>query len=124
MFHHKKYSLLIASMFLYCTSFSQKEMVRIVKEKNENKINVFIGQKLFTSFFYPDTLEKPVLYPIYASNGTMITRGFPLHPLPGESTDHPHHVGLWFNFENVNGLDFWNNSYAISPEKKYLYGWI
>jgi len=120
----KKYSFAIAGMLYYSTSFSQKEMVNIVKEKNENKINVFVGQKLFTSFFYPDTLEKPVLYPIYASNGTMVTRGFPLHPLPGEPTDHPHHVGLWFNFENVNGLDFWNNSFAIPAEKKHLYGWI
>jgi hypothetical protein len=32
--------------------------------------------------------------------------------------DHPHHIGLWFNYENVNGLDFWNNSFAIAPEKK------
>jgi len=120
----KKYSFLIAGMLFYSTSFSQKEMVSIVKEKNVNKINVFVGNKLFTSFFYPDTLEKPVLHPIFASNGTMITRGFPLHPLPGEPTDHPHHVGLWLNFENVNGLDFWNNSFAIPAEKKHLYGWI
>jgi hypothetical protein len=105
-------------------SDAQNEIVSIVKEKNENKIDVFISGKLFTSFLYPDTLEKPVLYPIYASNGTMITRGFPLHPQPGEPTDHPHHVGLWFNYENVNGLDFWNNSYAIPAEKKHSYGWI
>jgi methane monooxygenase PmoA-like len=120
----KYFALLTMSIFLSFTSTAQKEMVTIVKEKNENKINVFIGQKLFTSFLYPDTLEKPVLWPINASNGTMITRGFPLHTLPGDPTDHPHHVGLWFTFENVNGLDFWNNSYAIPPEKKHLYGWI
>src|SRR5205809_8093008 len=121
----KKYFVsLAASIISFLVSTAQKEMVSIVKEKNENKINVFIGQKLFTSFFYPDTLEKPVLYPIRASNGTMITRGFPLHPIPGDPTDHPHHVGLWFNFENVNGLDFWNNSYAIPADKKHLYGWI
>ncbi|MFI5187641.1 MAG: PmoA family protein [Chitinophagales bacterium] len=113
---------------LCSTSFgitvAQKETVKIIKERNENKINVFIGGKLFTCFLYPDTLEKPVLYPIYASDGIMITRGFPLHPLPGEPTDHPHHVGFWFTYENVNGLDFWNNSYAIPAEKKHLYGWI
>ena len=99
-------------------------MVKIVKDKNENKISIFIGQKLFTSFLYPDTLEKPVLYPLYAANGIMVTRGFPMHPLPGEPTDHPHHLGLWFTYENVNGLDFWNNSYAIPADKKHLYGWI
>jgi hypothetical protein len=117
------FALTIITLF-FRRSFAQTEMVSIVKEKNENKINVFIGQKLFTGFFYPDTLEKPVLYPIYASNGIMVTRGFPLHPLPNDPTDHPHHVGMWFNYENVNGLDFWNNSYAIPTEKKHLYGWI
>jgi hypothetical protein len=48
-------------------------------------------------------------------HGTVVTRGWPLNPRPGERVDHPHHVGLWFNYENVNGLDFWNNSDAIKP---------
>ena len=99
-------------------------MVKIVKNEKEQKVDIFIGQKPFTSFLFPDTLEKPVLYPIYAANGTVVTRGFPIHTLPGDPTDHPHHLGLWFNFENVNGLDFWNNSYAIPAEKKSGYGWI
>ncbi|MEO6329237.1 MAG: PmoA family protein [Ginsengibacter sp.] len=111
-------------MFLPVSIAQKPEMVKIAKEKDGNKINIFIGQKLFTSFLYPDTLEKPVLYPLYASNGTIVTRGFPVNPLPYEPTDHPHHLGLWLNYENVNGLDFWNNSYAIAPEKKHLYGWI
>jgi hypothetical protein len=73
---------------------------------------------------YPDNLEKPVLYPVHAANGTVVTRGFPLNTQPNDPTDHPHHLGIWFNFENVNGLDFWNNSFAIPKEKKHLYGWI
>ena len=115
----------ILTMLLSATVIAQKnEMVMVVKEEKENKVNIFIGQQLFTSFLYPDTLEKPVLYPIHAANGTVVTRGFPLNPKPDDPTDHPHHIGLWFNFENVNGLDFWNNSYAIPKEKKNLYGWI
>ena len=87
-------------------------------------IAITAGGQPFTEFIYPDSLEKPVLYPIYAPDGQLITRGFPMHPRPGEPVDHPHHLGLWFNYENVNGLDFWNNSYAIPVEKKHLYGWI
>jgi hypothetical protein len=105
-------------------SAQKRETVTVVKSASENRIDVFIGGKPFTSFLYPDTLEKPVLFPIQAANGAIVTRGFPLDPRPGEPTDHPHHVGLWFNFENVNGLDFWNNSYAIPQSKKNLYGWI
>jgi hypothetical protein len=101
-----------------------KQKVQVVKDKGGDKVNVLIGGKPFTTFFYPDTLEKPVLYPIRAANGTVVTRGYPLNPQPGDPTDHPHHIGLWFNFENVNGLDFWNNSFAIPKERKHLYGWI
>jgi hypothetical protein len=47
-----------------------------------------------------------------------------LDPRPYERTDHPHHVGLWLNFGDVNGLDFWNNSFAIKPADKPKYGTI
>jgi Family of unknown function (DUF6807) len=102
----------------------QTEYVKLTKLKNENKIEIHIGHSLFTCFIYPDSLEKPVLFPIYDAGGTIITRGFPIEPRPGEPTDHPHHLGLWLTYENVNGLDFWNNSYAIPSDKKSQYGWI
>ena len=109
----------------FSVAFAQKqEKVKLVKSAKENKIDIFIGDKLFTTFMYPDNLEKPVLYPVHAANGTVVTRGFPLNTQPNDPTDHPHHLGIWFNFENVNGLDFWNNSFAIPKEKKHLYGWI
>jgi Methane oxygenase PmoA len=107
----------------YVSVAQRAEKVKFVKE-GESKVNIFVGDKLFTTFLYPDTLEKPVLYPIRAANGTTVTRGFPITPQPGDPTDHPHHLGLWFNFENVNKLDFWNNSFNIPAEKKSSYGWI
>jgi len=102
----------------------QAEYVTLTKVKNENKIDIRVGRSLFTRFIYPDSLEKPVLFPVYDAAGTIVTRGFPVEPRPGEPIDHPHHLGLWFTYENVNGLDFWNNSYAIPLEKKSQYGWI
>jgi hypothetical protein len=117
--------LLVFILFLpFCGAAQQKEEVKLIKAINENRIDVFVGPGLFTRFLYPDSLEKPVLFPIYDANNTIVTRGFPMNPRPGEPTDHPHHVGLWFTYENVNGLDFWNNSFAIPAEKKSLYGWI
>ena len=115
-------SLLVTISFY--NSFAQEQPVKIVKPDKDKKVDVFIGEKLFTSFIYPDSLEKPVLFPVHAANGIIVTRGFPLDPQPDDPTDHPHHIGMWFTFENVNGLDFWNNSYAIPAEKKHLYGWI
>jgi Methane oxygenase PmoA len=103
---------------------AQNLPVKVVSDPAHRKVTITIEDKPFTTFIYPDTLEKPVLYPIYAPDDQLITRGFPLTPRPGEPVDHPHHLGLWFNYESVNGLDFWNNSYAIPAAKKSQYGWI
>jgi hypothetical protein len=117
------FALAVNIMLIPVVHAQQAEPVKLVKSAG-NKIEVLIGGKPFTTFLYPDTLEKPVLYPLRSADGTLVTRGFPLAPRPGDPTDHPHHIGLWFNFENLNGLDFWNNSYAIPPAKKSGYGWI
>ncbi|MEO7531045.1 MAG: PmoA family protein [Sediminibacterium sp.] len=107
------------------TLFSQsKNNVVVKQDATKQKVNITIGGKPFTEFIFTDTIEKPFLYPIYAPNGQTITRGFPWNPQPNDPVDHPHHIGLWFNYENVNGLDFWNNSFAIAPDKKKQYGWI
>src|SRR5579863_8989869 len=98
--------------------------VSVVPNEQERRVDISIDGKPFTSYIWPTTLKKPVLYPLRTANGTIITRGFPLEPRPGERIDHPHHAGLWFNYENVNGLDFWNNSYAIKPDNAPKMGTI
>jgi hypothetical protein len=100
----------------------KEENVRLVQNEEEKKVDVFIDGKLFTSYMQTD--EKPVLYPINTARGTAITRGYPLEPRQGERVDHPHHIGLWFNYGDVNGLDFWNNSYAIPEDEKDKFGSI
>ncbi len=129
MFYSKraiKYFLLLLLLPEFCiiAKAQQLQMVKLVKSNSGKAIDIFIDNKLFTIFLYPDSLEKPVLYPIRTTAGTLVTRGYPLSTRPGDPDDHPHHVGLWLNFENVNGLDFWNNSFAIPADKKKLYGWI
>lgn len=96
----------------------------IKDDPTRQEVEVKFGDQLFTRYLYHDDIEKPVLFPIYSSSGKLITRGYPLMPVAGERTDHPHHLGLWFNFGDVNGLDFWNNSSAIPADKKDLYGEI
>ncbi len=98
--------------------------VEIIEKKDEKRIDVEMGGELFTSYIYPEDIAKPVLYPLVTKTGKVLTRGFPLMPKEGERVDHPHHVGLWFNYGDVNGLDFWNNSEAIPEEKKEHYGTI
>ena len=87
-------------------------------------VEIRIGGKLITNYWQPAGIKKPVLYPVISPGGQTISRGFPLHPQAGERVDHPHHVGIWFNHGEVQGLDFWNNSTSISPEKQDRYGTI
>jgi hypothetical protein len=90
--------------------------VEIKVNEAARRVDVSIDGQPFTSYIWPDTLKKPVLYPLRTAKGTVVTRGFPLDPRPGERVDHPHHVGMWFNHGDVNNLDFWNNSDAIKPQ--------
>lgn len=89
-----------------------------------DRVEVYVDSFLFTAYRYESSLEKPILFPVHAPDGKTVTRGYPLDPRPGERVDHPHHVGLWFNFGDVNGYDFWNNSSAVPVERKGAYGRI
>lgn len=103
---------------------TQAQKFTLVADAKNKRVDVLVDGQPFTSYFYPNDLMKPVLYPIRTAKGTLITRGWPYDPRPGERVDHPHHVGLWFNYGDVNGLDFWNNSTAIEASKKTSFGTI
>ena len=90
--------------------------VTITDKPAERRVDVAIDGAPFTAYVYPATLKKPVLYPIRSAAGLLVTRGFPLNPRPGERTDHPHQVGHWFNYGDVNGYDFWGHSDATPKE--------
>ncbi|GAO44656.1 PmoA family protein [Flavihumibacter petaseus] len=113
---------LLCATAIWATPCRAQDPVRFYHQGRT--INVTISGRLFTNFLFPDTLPKPVLFPVIGADGAVVTRGFPLDPRPGDPTDHPHHIGIWLNFENVNGFDFWNNSYAIPADKKDHYGSI
>ena len=98
--------------------------VTFVDKSDQKSIDIMMDGKLFTSYIWPENVMKPVLYPVITASGSEITRGFPMKPRAGERVDHPHHVGIWFNYGDVNKLDFWNNSDAISAASKSGYGTI
>ncbi|MGC2831859.1 MAG: PmoA family protein [Candidatus Acidiferrum sp.] len=119
-------SLILVAVALFLTSlvFASPERVSVVVHEQARRVDISIDGKPFTSYIWPTTLKKPVLYPLRTAKGTIITRGFPLEHRPGERIDHPHHAGLWFNYEDVNGIDFWNNSDDIKPERAPKMGTI
>ena len=120
-------TLLAVVGFLGCcvaAGRSPNNRISVTVNEQARRVDISIDGQPFTSYIWPTTLKKPVLYPLRTAEGTIVTRGFPLEQRPGERVDHPHHAGLWFNYENVNGLDFWNNSDAIKPENATKMGTI
>ncbi|GGW46564.1 hypothetical protein GCM10007383_33500 [Arenibacter certesii] len=103
---------------------TKEKRIQLIRDDAEKKVSVMIDGKLFTAYRYPKNIKKPILYPLITPAGSKVTRKYPLEPSVGERVDHPHQVGVWFNYGNVNGLDFWNNSDSIKVEKRNLYGTI
>lgn len=121
-------SLLLIALLAASATLAQAQSKRIQLTHDEagKRVEVTVDGKPFTAYIYPgpSVLKKPVLYPILSAGGNFVTRGWPLDPRPGERVDHPHHVGMWFNYGDVNGHDFWNNSTAVGPEHKGPFGTI
>ena len=97
---------------------------QIIERKDKKQIDILWKGRQLTAYCYYDSIRKPFLFPLNTLDGITVTRGYPIRPKTGERTDHPHHTGLWMNYESVNGLDFWNNSTAIPVEKRNSYGTI
>ncbi|HPN34423.1 MAG TPA: PmoA family protein [bacterium] len=87
--------------------------------REQDKIDVKINGKFVTSYLFKSDLTKPVLYPLNTLSGVTVSRQFPLQIVEGESKDHPHHFGLFFTYDRVNGVGFWNNT-AIPPQIKLV----
>ena len=121
----QKTILLIVFFIFTLPAFSQNANgFQVVEQKQKKQIDILYNGQLLTTYNYEDSLKKPVLFPVNTVDGITITRGWPIQPRAGERTDHPHHTGMWLNYESVNGLDFWNNSTAIAPGKGNQYGSI
>jgi hypothetical protein len=82
-----------------------------VKEEGDKVVVNFDG-KLFTEYHFKGA-RRPYFYPVIGPTGTGMTRNFPMKEVPGEETDHPHHMGLWYGHRSVNGAGFWENSAKV-----------
>lgn len=76
-------------------------------KKGATRIEVEIDGKPFTAFHFGTEWDKPFLHPLRAPSGVVISRGFPVEKIEGESKDHVWHRGLWFGHGDINGVNFW-----------------
>src|ERR1700679_1121581 len=80
-------------------------------------VAINVDGKPFTTFHYGEKNNKPFLAPLRSASGKIVTRGFPMENIPGESRDHLHHTGVWFSYDDVNGVKFWENDPSYTKGK-------
>jgi len=96
-----RYSILVLCLSATLPVFGQAP--------KSDDLTVKVDGKPFTVFHYGADANKPYLAPLRTATGKIITRGFPMEKIPGESKDHLHHRGLWFSYDDVSGVKFWEN---------------
>jgi methane monooxygenase PmoA-like len=83
------------------------------------QIAVEINGKPFTVFYIAGKdLNRPYLHPLRTASGKVVNRSIPAGHLPGETTDHPHHAGLFYGHGDVNGYNYWAIQNVPTPPSK------
>ena len=103
---------LVFSVLCLAPAFGQVKF-----DRQADRIAVSMDGKAFTTFYWGGDAPKPYLHPLRTASGKIITRGFPMEQIQGETHDHPHHRGLWFTHGEVSGANFWMNEKGYKPEE-------
>jgi hypothetical protein len=106
--------LAVISLFTASPAWAQ-----VTLTQTPEQIAVEIDGKPFTVFHISGAgLNRPYLHPLRSASGKIVTRSFPAAQLPGESTDHPHHAGLFYGHGEVNGYNYWAIQNVPTPPSK------
>ncbi|HQQ96605.1 MAG TPA: PmoA family protein [Cyclobacteriaceae bacterium] len=117
-------TILVFVWLLIAVTVHAQSGFSLFENKKNKRIEVRFNQKLITAYYYGDSVDKPILFPIKTLGGTVITRGYPMAPRAGDRIDQPHEVGLWLSHQDVNGLDFWNSVSGMPADRRKTSGSI
>ncbi len=95
--------LLLASFLL--TSLASAAQFTVEKTATGGAIVKVDGQ-VFAEYVV-DQANKPYLAPVFGPTGKQMTRNYPMANVEGEQHDHPHHRGICFGHEGINGIESW-----------------
>ena len=103
----KKLSLAILMCCFACAAQQNVEV-----QRKDKQIEVTIGGKPFTTYYFDPAVAKPYLMPLRSAQGTIVTRGYPVgnEVPPGSERDksfEPHQRPLYFAHGTIDSLDFW-----------------
>jgi len=109
----------LALLVVLLLSTARPTWAQVTLTQGPEQIAVEIDGKPFTVFYIGGKdLNRPYLHPLRSASGTIVNRSFPAGRLPGETTDHPHHAGLFYGHGDVNGYNYWAiQNVPTSPSK-------
>ncbi len=84
-------------------------------KRSGTHIDVFVGDRLFTTYYFPPSVAKPYLQPLRSAQGTIVTRYFPIgNTVPAahlhDRNLEPHQRDLFFGHGDIDGIDFWGEA--------------
>ena len=98
------------AVMVCCFSCVAQQNVEV--QRKDKQIEVTVGGKPFTTYYFDPAVAKPYLMPLRSAQGTIVTRGYPVgnEVPPGSERDksfEPHQRPLYFAHGNIDSLDFW-----------------
>ena len=102
-----------------------------IRPEGDEKLGVYIEDKLLTAYYHPKDGKKPYLWPLNSADGVTLTRDFPMDP-NNSPKDHPHHRSFWSAYGDINGADCWTEekesgyqqSGEVTSSSGDAFGWI
>jgi hypothetical protein len=109
----------LALLLVFSLSTALPAWAQVKITQASEQIAVDIDGKPFTVFYIGGKdFKRPYLHPLRAASGKIVNRSFPAGQLPGETTDHPHHAGLFYGHGDVNGYNYWSiENVPTAPSK-------
>lgn len=89
-----------------CTAVPSVAQVTLTRTPDQVAVEID-GQPFTVLHIGGKHLNRVHLHPLRAASGTVVSRSVPAGQVPGETTDHPHHAGLFYGHGDVNGFNFW-----------------
>ena len=103
----------IAAILAVAGASLAREPESVELKRADNYIEVLIGGRPFTTFYFLPEVSKPYLMPIQTPSGVVLTRPFPVvNDVTGadikDKSFEPHQRPLYFAHANIDGLDYWS----------------
>ncbi|HYF35610.1 MAG TPA: DUF6807 family protein [Prosthecobacter sp.] len=88
-------------------------------EESDAAVQIRLGQVVLGSYqIKSEIIKRPGFINVRSTNGTVITRPFPVQESAKSGGDHPDmHPGIWLGFGDINGVDFWRNKGRVEHVK-------